>query len=137
MKSRDIGSYAATLMGAILGGVVGGVLTLMIGGPYHAPGSFFVALSAVAEVIINFLFGAAIGSVLGTWGLLHACAYPAARQTARNMAIAWIALGIMFMANDTAGLTLLLLLFFPICYFARAIAVDPPTRSPIDKPGPD
>jgi hypothetical protein len=136
MKSRDIGSYAATIMGAILGGFVGGVLVTWLD-VYHARGSEWVGVSAISELIVNFLIGAAIGSILGAWGLLHACAYPAARQTARNMAISWIVLGIFFAINDTAGITLSLLLFFPICYFARAIAVDPPTRSPSDKPTAD
>ena len=87
---RQAGSYAATVMGFVIGTAGGGLLGMFLGN-YIPNGGEIVG--ALAMLFLGGTIGAITCSILVSWGLLRACHYPAAGLTALVIALEWILLG--------------------------------------------
>jgi hypothetical protein len=108
--------------------VVCGGLAVVIGAQFEIGEPI---IGAIALLIMYAFGGATIGSILGSWGLLRACAYPAAGRTARNMAVGWILSGALIVTTDFSGpntLWILALLSVGVCCGARWIALASPAE---------
>ena len=129
MHIHQAGSYAATVMGFIVGSVVCAMLGTQIGILLYKAGMLD---ESFGTLLFTGAGGAAIGSVLGSWGLLRVCNYPLAWNTAQNIAVGVImatlfTLGTNLEAKLDMTWPLFAILFFALPCCARWMSLTSPT----------